>query len=156
MAQHAEWLLQRGADEVLVLPQGATAPHRVLIHWADENVRRATLAVSASVLRHVSAEAVYVGILPDDTSEAQRPLGMRQLLDARSEAQAVHGLEMRTELRFGDVTGELARQLAETPGQMLILGVCDIEKLAERFGSLLAAATWPVLIVHREPEGATS
>ena len=156
VAQHAEWLLQRGADEVLVLPQGATAPHRVLIHWADENVRRATLAVSASVLRHVSAEAVYVGILPDDTSEAQRPLGMRQLLDARSEAQAVHGLEMRTELRFGDVTGELARQLAETPGQMLILGVCDIEKLAERFGSLLAAATWPVLIVHREPEGATS
>ena len=47
---------------------------------------------------------------------AARPHGMRELLDARSEAQAVHGLEMRTELRFGDVAEELARRLAETPG----------------------------------------
>ena len=156
VAQRAEWLLERGADEVLVLPQNATAPQRVLIHWADEAVRRATLAVSASVLRHVSAEAIYVGILPDRTPEAQRPHGVRALLDARSEAQAVHGLEMRTELRFGDVANELARQLAELPGQMLILGVCQVEGLAERFGSLLSAARWPVLIVHREPDGASS
>ena len=156
VAQRAEWLLERGADEVLVLPQNATAPQRVLIHWADEAVRRATLAVSASVLRHVSAEAIYVGILPDRTPEAQRPHGVRALLDARSEAQAVHGLEMRTELRFGDVANELARQLAELPGQMLILGVCQVEGLAERFGALLSAARWPVLIVHREPDGASS
>jgi sulfate transport system ATP-binding protein len=156
VASHAEWLLHRGADEVLVLPQGAVAPQRVLIHWADEAVRRATLAVSASVLRHVSAEAVYVGILPDRTPEAQRPQGVRALLDARSEAQAVHGLEMRTELHFGEVANQLARQLAESPGQMLILGVCNVAGLAERFGSLLSAARWPVLIVHREPEGASS
>ncbi len=155
-AQHAEWLLERGADEVLILPLNAAPPHRVLIHWADEAVRRATLAVSASVLRHVSAEAIYVGILPDRTPEAQRPHGVRALLDARSEAQAVHGLEMRTELRFGDVANELARQLAESPGQMLILGVCEVTGVAERFGSLLSAARWPVLIVHREPDGATS
>ena len=33
--------------------------------------------------------------------------GMRELLDARSEAQAAHGLDMRTELHFGDVAQEL-------------------------------------------------
>jgi hypothetical protein len=125
----------------------------VLIHWADEAVRRATLAVSASILRHVSAEAIYIGILPTQTPAAQRPHGMRALLDARSEAQAVHGLEMRTELRFGDVSNELARQLAELPGQMLILGIRGNKDLAERFGSLFADAHWPVLIVHREHEG---
>jgi hypothetical protein len=150
VAHHTEWLLQRGAEEILVLPANAPSPQRVLIHWADEAVRSATLAVSASVLRHVSAEAVYVGILPDRTPMAQRPHGMRALLDARSEAQAVHGLEMRTELRFGDVAHELARRLGEAPGQMLILGMCDVSGLAERFGSLLEAARWPVLIVHRE------
>ncbi len=155
VAQQTEWLLQRGADEVLVLPQNASPPQRVLIHWADEAVRRATLAGSASVLRHVSAEAIYVGILPDRTPEAQRPHGVRALLDARSEAQAVHGLEMRTELRFGDVANELARQLAESAGQMLILGVCEVAGIAERFGSLLSAARWPVLIVHREPDGSS-
>jgi hypothetical protein len=152
VAHQAEWLLKRGADEVFILPGNASPPQRVLIHWADEPVRSATLAVSASVLRHVSAEAVYVGIMPDVTPSSQRPHGMRALLDARSEAQAVHGLEMRTELRFGDVAHELARQLGESPGQMLILGVCEVVRLVERFGALLESARWPVLIVRREPE----
>jgi sulfate transport system ATP-binding protein len=152
VAHQAEWLLKRGADEVLVLPMNASPPQRVLIHWADEAVRSATLAVSASVLRHVSAEAVYVGIMPNMTPTANRPHGMRALLDARSEAQAVHGLEMRTELRFGEVSQELARQLGEAPGQMLILGVCEVARLVERFGSLLESARWPVLIVRREQE----
>jgi sulfate/thiosulfate transport system ATP-binding protein len=156
VAHQAEWLLKRGADEVLILPGNASPPQRVLIHWADEPVRSATLAVSASVLRHVSAEAVYVGIMPDVTPSAQRPHGMRALLDARSEAQAVHGLEMRTELRFGDVARELARQLGEVPGQMLILGVCEVARLAERFGTLLESARWPVLIVRRENESEPS
>jgi sulfate transport system ATP-binding protein len=155
VAHQAEWLLKRGADEVLVLPMNASPPQRVLIHWADEAVRSATLAVSASVLRHVSAEAVYVGIMPNMTPTANRPHGMRALLDARSEAQAVHGLEMRTELRFGEVSQELARQLGEAPGQMLILGVCEVARLVERFGSLLESARWPVLIVRREQESVT-
>jgi sulfate/thiosulfate transport system ATP-binding protein len=150
VAHQAEWLLKRGADEVLILPLNASSPQRVLIHWADEAARAATLAVSASVLRHVSAEAVYVGIMPDMTPTAQRPHGMRALLDARSEAQAVHGLEMRTELRFGDVAHELARQLGEAPGQMLILGVCAVARVVERFSALLESASWPVLIVRRE------
>jgi sulfate/thiosulfate transport system ATP-binding protein len=148
-----QWLLQRGAEEILVLPQNASPPHRVLIHWVDESVRRATLAVSASILRHVSAEAVYIGILPQQTPAAQRPHGMRALLDARSEAQAIHGLEMRTELRFGEVSDELARQLGESDGQMLILGIRGYTDLAERFGRLFSEARWPVLIVHREHEG---
>jgi sulfate/thiosulfate transport system ATP-binding protein len=153
VAQRTEWLLEGGADEVLILPQSAASPQRVLIHWAEEAVRGATLAVSASVLRHVAAEAIYVGILPDRTPETQRPHGVRALLDARSEAQEVHGLEMRTELRFGDAASELARQLAEAPGQMLILGVCSVAGVAEKFSSLLSDARWPVLIVHRAPEG---
>jgi hypothetical protein len=104
----------------------------------------------------VSAEAVYVGILPDQTPMTQRPHGMRALLDARSEAQAVHGLEMRTELRFGEVSQELARQLGESPGQMLILGVRDHVDLAKRFGLLFAVGQWPVLIVHRAHESAAA
>ena len=160
IASHADvvyqvqWLLKMGAEEILVLPQNASPPQRVLIHWADEAVRRATLAVSASILRHVSAEAIYIGILPQQTPMAQRPHGMRALLDARSEAQAVHGLEMRTELRFGDVSSELARQLGELAGQMLILGIRGHADLAERFGSLFAESRWPILVVHRQHEHA--
>jgi len=152
-AKTTEWLLRHGAEEVLILPETCAPPQRVLIHWVDEHARRATLAVSASLLRHVTAEAVYVGILPEDAQVREgRPLGMRALLDARSEAQAVHGLQMRTELHFGDVADELARRLAESPGQLLILGVSDPAVLGERFAALINTTTWPLLVVYRPPD----
>jgi len=94
----------------------------------------------------VSAEAVYVGILPDD-AEASRPVGMRALLDARSEAQAVHGLEIRTELGYGNVADELTRRLIEAPNQLLILGVSDLSVLTERFAVLLSRTASPLLVV---------
>ena len=147
-ATRAEWLLRRGARDLLVLPEGARTPQRVLIHWIGEASRSATLAMSASVLRHVPAEAVYVGIFAGAQGSAP-PQGMRELLDARSEAQAAHGLEMRTELHFGDAEPQLARRLAESPGQMLIVGVSHLGEFAARFRTLLAGGRWPVLIVHR-------
>lgn len=150
VASQVEWLLRNGAAEVLVLPAQVGAPQRVLIHWADDLARRPTLAVAASLLRHVAAEAVYVGILPEGSEDSQRPLGMRTLLDARSEAQAVHGLEMRTELRFGAAADELQRQLSEAAEQMLILGISDLADLRGRFAALLAApAAYPMMIVYR-------
>ncbi|MBX5460380.1 MAG: ABC transporter ATP-binding protein [Steroidobacteraceae bacterium] len=148
-----ECLLARGAEEVFVLPPNAPPPQRVLIHWADEAAKSATLAVSASLLRHLSAEAIYVDVMPQGTAESQRPHGMRALLDARSEAQAVHGLEMRTELRVGNVSTELVRQLGESVDPLLILGISQINGLAHRFADLLASTPrWPMLIVYREPE----
>jgi sulfate transport system ATP-binding protein len=145
-----EWLLGNGAAEVLVLPSQAIAPHRVLIHWADDVARRSTLAVAASLLRHVPAEAVYLGILPERSAETQRPMGVRTLLDARSEAQAVHGLEMRTELGFGSASDELKRRLSESPDQMLILGISALEQLNDQFAPLLEAPTqFPLMVVYR-------
>jgi sulfate/thiosulfate transport system ATP-binding protein len=141
-----QWLLQHGAEAVLLLPPQAPSPARVLIHWVDESARRATLAVAASLLRHVSAEAVYVGIMAEE-SEANRPAGLRALLDARSEAHAVHGLEIRTELGFGDVAEELTRRLTEAPNQLLILGVSDISVLTQRFAALLSRTESPLLVV---------
>ena len=152
-AAQIEWLLENGAAEVLVLPAHVAPPQRVLIHWLDDDARRSTLAVAASLLRHVAAEAVYVGIMPESAGESQRPLGVRTLLDARSEAQAVHGLEMRTELRFGVAAEELQRQLGEASDQMLILGVSDLKEFREAFANLLAApTTFSLMVVYRPGE----
>jgi sulfate/thiosulfate transport system ATP-binding protein len=148
-AHRAEWLLRRGAKDLLVLPEHTPVPQRVLIHWMGEAARSATLAMSASVLRHLSAEAVYVGIFPEQTASAHPQHGMRELLDARSEAHLAHGLEMRTELSFGDVAPELARRLAEAPAQMLIVGVTELTRFAQAFRGLLDGGQWPVLIVYR-------
>jgi len=145
----AEWLLRRGVKDLLVLPENAAPPQRVLIHWMGDAARSATLAVSASVLRHVPAEAVYLGIFPGSGDSDRHSYGMRELLDARSEAQAAHGLDMRTELHFGDVAQELTRRLAEAPAQMLIVGVTELKHFAAAFRALLEGGRWPVLIVQR-------
>jgi hypothetical protein len=147
--RRAEWLLRRGARELLVLPEQAAVPQRVLIHWMGDAARSATLAVSASVLRHVAAEAVYVGIFPEQRAGERERHGLRELLDARSEAQLAHGLEMRTEMRFGDVAVELARRLAEAPAQMLIVGLTALTGFTASFRALLEQGHWPVLIVYR-------
>jgi hypothetical protein len=148
-AVRAEWLLRRGVKDLLVLPENAGPPQRVLIHWMGEAARSATLAVSASVLRHVPAEAVYLGIFPGHGDSERHSYGMRELLDARAEAQATHGLDMRTELHFGDVAQELTRRLAEAPAQMLIVGVTELKHFAAAFRALLDGGRWPVLIVQR-------
>ena len=148
-----EWLLQRGACEVLVLPERYQAVTRVLIHWTGEEVRRATLAVAASVLRHVPAEATYLNILPDVETEVSKPVGMRELLDARSEAQAIHGLEMRTELHYGETVSLLQRELSQQTSHMLVLGISDPADVKKRFEVLLQqAASYPVLLVFRAEE----
>ena len=125
----------------------------MIIHWTDEGARRATLAVSASLLRHVSAEAVYLGIVPEGSQRVGRSAPMRALLDARSEAQQIHGLEMRTELAIGETVTELTRNLSTGATQMLVLGISDITHAATAYRSLLAAQPgWPVLIVYRSAE----
>jgi sulfate transport system ATP-binding protein len=152
-AATVEWLLQHGAAEVLVLPRNAPSPTRVYIHWTDELVRRATLATSASLLRHVTAEAVYLGIVPEGSQATARATPMRKLLDARSEAQSVHGLEMRTELAIGETVAEITRNLSAGTAQMLVLGITDVHHAGTAYRSLLAAQPgWPVLIVYRPPE----
>ena len=152
VALDAQWLLQHGAEEILILPEHAASPQRVLIHWTAESARSATLAVSASVLRHLAAEAIYIDVLPEQTSATERSLGIRALLDARSEARAAHGLEIRTEMRFGMAAQALEQRLDESPGHMLIVGVAGAGQLTNELATLLAGPRWPVLLVHRERE----
>ena len=140
-------LLAQGVTPVLCLPDDAAAPGRVIVHFAGQVARRATLAVTASLLRHVPAEAVFLGILPSGSTERTRTAGVRQLLDVRSEAQAGHGLDVRTELRLGDRIQELLRELEGQPGQMLILGLPEPGLLPENFEALLTQSPgWPVLL----------
>ena len=107
----------RAADGAAAEPRGH--PH------ARRRSRRATLAVAASLLRHVAAEAVYLGIQPATSAETERGGHMRDLLDARSAALADHGLDMRTELRPGDVAEELQKELAAYERSMLVLGTSN-------------------------------
>jgi sulfate transport system ATP-binding protein len=122
-ADTAQWLLDHGAQQLLCLAPEAPLPGRVVIFAPDGNARRATFAVAASLLRHLPAEAIYLSICPPRMQEADRAASMRQLLDARSGALAEHGLDMRTEVRDGDVGTELLREVLAQEPTMLVLGI---------------------------------
>jgi sulfate/thiosulfate transport system ATP-binding protein len=135
---------------LLCVPPTAPLPNHVVIHTLDAESRRATLAVAASLLRHVAAEAIYLGIQSGTSAETERAAHMRDLLDARSVALADHGLDMRTELRPGVVAEELQRELAAYERSMLVLGTSNPGAIEWDWLKSLFEATpqRPVLIVN--------
>jgi hypothetical protein len=149
-AAAAEWHLTHGAVQLLCVPPTAPLPNHVVIHTLDAESRRATLAVAASLLRHVAAEAIYLGIQPATSAETERGTHMRDLLDARSAALADHGLDMRTELRPGSVAEELQKELAAYERSMLVLGTSNPGAIQWDWLKSLLEGTpeRPVLIVN--------
>jgi len=150
----ALWNLAHGASQVFVLPHGAELPARIVVlPGAEAGV--GALGVAASLLRHVPAESVLLAIHEAETPERERAAHLRVLLDARSKALLDHGLDLRTELRFGDPDAELARELGMQANSMLVLGLdsLDDRETARLKGLLEGPTLLPVLIV-RAPDGA--
>jgi hypothetical protein len=75
---------------------------------------------------------------------------MRQLLDARSSALAEHGLDMRTEVRDGDVGTELLREMLAPEPTMLVLGIANLAGVKPAwFVQLLEGAVQRSILVVR-------
>jgi sulfate/thiosulfate transport system ATP-binding protein len=153
-AARVEWLLRHGASQVLCLDPALTVPARVVIHAASDAALRPTLAVASSLLRNLPAEAAFLDIHPQELAEDERAVQLRHLLDTRSEAAAVHGLDVRTELRFGDPAIELGKELGPDGDALLIVGLplataTDAWQRLRPLAALLdARAGSPVLIVR--------
>ncbi len=145
----ALWNLSHGSTQVLVLPPGATLPVRVVVLPSAQSGRE-VLGVSASLLRHVAAESVLLAIHDAETPEHQRAACLRSLLDARSTALSEHGLDLRTELRFGDTDDELERELSVEANTMLVLGLDSLVGAdSARLAALLEGPRLrPVLVVR--------
>jgi hypothetical protein len=93
---------------------------------------------------------VLLAVHEATTPERERASRLRLLLDARSKALADHGLDLRTELRFGDPDLELMRELAVDPNSMLVLGLDRVDDSeTTRLQALLEGPqARPVLIVR--------
>jgi sulfate transport system ATP-binding protein len=145
----ALWNLAHGTSQVLVLPAGAELPSRIVVlPGAEAGVE--FLGVAASLLRHIPAESVLLGIHDGATPARERASCLRVLLEARARAQVEHQLDLRTELRFGDLDEELARQLDVDLSSMLVLGLDTLGKAetARLAGLLEGPRLRPVLLVH--------
>jgi sulfate transport system ATP-binding protein len=149
-AAAAEWLLRHGALQLLCIPPRSTLPRHVIIHAAGDDVRDQTMAVAASLLRHVPAEATLFGTRPHDTPDAERAGYLKLLTDLRHAALGQQGVGVRTEVLSGDPESQLAQQLASLPESMLVLGVSAADEFSQaRLARLLEGeAAKPVLLVR--------
>lgn len=144
-------LLRAGANEALLLTGRAELPRHLCIHWTDAEVRSATMAVAASLLRHLPAEAICVAASTGMRRDAHRQAGLRALIDAHAEARAAHALETRTELLAGELPQALNSYLSTLELPMLVLGTADLERAGTLLGSILQHNPQvPVLLVYRE------
>jgi len=150
----ALWNLAHGTSQVLVLPAGAELPSRIVVlPGAEAGVE--SLGVAASLLRHIPAESVLLAIHEAATPERERASCLRLLLDARARAVAEHALDLRTELRFGDLDEELARELDANPNSMLVLGLDTLDDSeTARLAQLLEASPLRPVLLVRSPSGA--
>jgi hypothetical protein len=145
-----EDLLRHGAEQLLCLPPGVLPPEHVVISVQDAAAQDPTLAVAASLLRHIPAQAVYMGFQAEQAPEHARGSALRELLDLRNAALDRHGLDMRTELRTGDAHSELLRELARHEQSMLVLGQGSLEDLDwQRLADFLEGPVQRPLLVVR-------
>ena len=150
-ADQAAKLLRAGANEVLLLNSDTGLPQQVCMYWLDDDARHATLAVAASLLRHLPAEALCIATAPAGRRDPQRAQALRALLDARSEARAAHALETRTELVPGDAPQAVAEFLAGLAAPLLVLGTANTSTAQPVLAQLQARLpAMPVMVVYRE------
>jgi hypothetical protein len=81
------------------------------------------MGLVASLVRHINAEATFVSVLRREAGAGERTAAIRRLLDTRAEVRASQGLDLRTEVRLGDVGRELKNMVAGPDPAMLVVGI---------------------------------
>ena len=142
--------VRRGAERLLCLPAGAGLPHRVVIATDSDAARPATLALAASVLRHLQCEATFVSVQDPAAPRSDVAAWFRRLLDARSELMASHGLDIRTDVQIGVLDDWLARLAGSESDVLIVLGLhgsaAELESsLTQRFQPLFSSRS-PLLL----------
>jgi len=149
----ALWNLAHGAAQIFVMPVGARLPSRIVVLRGSEAGVN-SLGVAASLLRHIPAESVLLAIHETSTPERERASRLRLLLDARSRALTEHGLDLRTELRFGDADVELERELAVDENSMLVVGLDSLDDAeTRRIEALLEGPKLRPILIVRAADG---
>jgi sulfate/thiosulfate transport system ATP-binding protein len=140
----------RGTQRLLCIPASAGLPRRVVICTDSDAARPATLALVASVMRHLQAEVTFVSVQRPSAPRADVASSFQRLLDARAELLETHGLDIRTDVQIGEFDEWVATQALTDDNTLIVLGLdgnaAQIEAaLTQRFQPLFAGRC-PVLL----------
>jgi len=108
------------------------------------------MAVAASLLRHVPAEATLFGSRTLEPTASDRPAYLQVLTDLRQVARGLPGVRVNTQELSGDPESQLESQLGAVPDSMLVIGVSTPDEFGhDRLAWLLEGEpARPVLVVR--------
>ena len=116
----------------------------------SDAARPATLALVASVMRHLHAEATFVSVQSPSAPRAEVAGSFQRLLDARAELLETHGLDIRTDVQIGELDEWTARLALTDDSALIVLGldgdVAQIEVALTRRFQTLFTGRCPVLL----------
>lgn len=147
-------LVAAGSTRILCLSPEMPLPRRALIAWLGERVRSSTLALAASLIRHMPVEATLLGLPESAGGSAERGGSFRRMLDARAEFRANHGLDVSTDMHLGSLASRVLGPMGQLEPTILILGIeGPVEELQATLstqldGLLSVSGACPVFIVH--------
>ncbi len=140
----------RGTQRFLCIPASDRLPKRVVICTDSDAARPATLALVASVMRHLPTEATFVSVQSPSALRADVANSFQRLLDARAELLETHGLDIRTDVQIGEFDEWVVTLALGGDSTLIVLGLdgnaAQIESaLTQRFQPLFAGRC-PVLL----------
>ncbi len=112
-----------GRRKLLCVPAHLSMPRKLLIYCSSEAARPATLSLVASVMRHLHAEATFVSVQSPTAPRAEVTTSFRRLLNARAELQESHGLDIRTDVQIGDLSGWITQLAGAAEPALVVLGL---------------------------------
>jgi ABC-type Fe3+/spermidine/putrescine transport system ATPase subunit len=142
--------IARGTQRLLCIPPQSPLPRRVLICTDSDAARPSTLALVASVIRHLHTEATFVSVQSPAAARSDVTHSFRRLLDARAELLETHGLDIRTDVHIGALDEWLAGVALADEATLIVLGLdgtpADIERALQTRYQALFAGRCPVLL----------
>jgi ABC-type Fe3+/spermidine/putrescine transport system ATPase subunit len=152
--------LSRGSHSMLCIPPDSVLPNRMAICTDGDAARPATLALVASVMRHLPGEVTFVSVQGASATRADVAASFRRLMDARAELIESHGLDIRTDVQVGELDEWLARLSVTEDSTLIVLGLdgssAQIEAaLTQRFQPLFAGRCPVLLSCSHTPAAST-
>lgn len=157
-------ILGGGVRRLLCVPRQALPPRQMIIYCPDHALQVEAMALVASLVRNIKAEAVFVSQLRSQATATERAKALRYLLDTRAEVRARHDLDLRTRLLEEEISGQLEALVKAADPALLVLGLgggrSSVEELlGHRLGWLFESGlSVPLLLAHsgRSPLPAAS
>jgi sulfate transport system ATP-binding protein len=119
----AEGILEVGEHHLLLVPQPQPAPVRALICVASGEPGKDDVLFAGRLLRHLSAEATLLSVLPPAAQDPNQNERVARFLEGGVRSLSLLGVPATTTVRSGAVAEEIQAEVRQNGYDLVVLGV---------------------------------